>query len=541
MKFANTVLLLLASISLSAQTVQQHYAFRVYLKDKGNTEFSVSDPGKFLSQQAIERKKTQQANIDESDFPISPDYFVQMKSAGGDVIAHSKWLKTITVQLKDSAQINNIRQLSFVDSAKYVWKGIRHPNPTSARPRLVTTNYDGAVFGFTQKQFALHNAEQMARAGFCGKGKRVAVIDAGFTNFDVIPLFNGILLGGFKDFVPSGDIFSSSDHGTRVLSAMAVNQPGVMTGSAPEAAYWLLRSEDASSEFPVEEDYWVRAVEYADSIGIDLINTSLGYSTFDDKLLNYSHNDLDGKTVFMTRAANLAVEKGILMVASAGNEGNKAWGKTTPPSDAAVVLTVGAVDTDSVIAPFSSRGTIADGRLKPDVVSVGKGTVTVGYRGLVDFANGTSFSSPFLAGLVASLWSANPDLHHAEVTEIVKKSSDRYNRPDSVYGMGIPDFGKALKTVLQTLDVNKTSVAEKYFSLVRTAKDTYVTTLTEPDFSFDAYQINLLDESGNLISEHGFESGSLQISIPPQTRKTNQFVHFVFKSPYTQKTVRFKL
>ncbi|MDO5523213.1 MAG: S8 family serine peptidase, partial [Bacteroidia bacterium] len=303
----------------------------------------------------------------------------------------------------------------------------------------------------------------------------------------------------------------------------------------------LLRSEDVLSEFPVEEDYWVRAIEHADSVGVDLVNTSLGYISFDDKSLNYTHEDLDGKTAFMTLASDKAYEKGMILVTSAGNEGNKPWQKISTPADAKNALTVGAVGTDSVIASFSSKGYTADNRVKPDVVSVGRGTITIGYNGLVDFTNGTSLSSPFLAGLVASLWSINPEMNRAEIMDIVKHSAHQYNRPDSVYGYGIPDFGKAMNEVLKKLNVNEKTVNEKYFSITRPAKNDFLITLAEPDFSFDAYRLNLLDESGNLISQFNFESESLAVSIPQEIRKANKFVHFVFKSPYRQKTVRFKL
>ena len=546
MKLLHTALLLLFSISAFAQNDQQQYKFRVYLKDKGKTEFSASNPEKFLTKQAIERKNRQQVTIDETDFPISANYFNLITNAGGKPVSHSKWFKTIVVQLKDSAQINDIVKLSFVDSAKYIWRGMERNFSNPVRPRLglldcLEERGLENHFGLTEEQFALHNAQSMSLSGFTGKGINVAVIDAGFTNADVIPQFGKINIVGFKSFVPEGDIFASSDHGTKVFSTMAVNIPNVMIGSAPAAMYHLLRSEDMRSEFPVEEDYWVRAIEYADSIGIDLVNTSLGYTAFDDKSLNYKYEDLDGKTSFMSLAADKAYEKGMILVTSAGNEGNKPWQKISAPADAKNALTVGAIGTDSVIASFSSKGFTADNRLKPDIVSVGRGTITIGYNGLFDFTNGTSLSSPFVAGLVASLWSINPEMNRSEVLDIVKRSSDRYNRPDSVYGYGIPDFGKAMKEVLGKLKVNEKSVTEKYFSITSPARDNYLITLTEPDFSLDAYEISLLDESGNLISKHEFEKNTLSISVTSETRKTNKFVHFVFKSPYTQKTVRFKL
>jgi subtilisin family serine protease len=368
----------------------------------------------------------------------------------------------------------------------------------------------------------------------------VAVIDAGFTNVDVIPLFSSVNMRGWKNFVPEGDIFASSDHGTKVLSTMATNQPGILMGSAPEAEYWLLRSEDVTSEFPVEEDYWVRAVEYADSLGVDVVNTSLGYNHFDDKLLNYTHADLTGDVSIMSIAADMAYEKGMLVVVSAGNEGNKPWQKSTPPGDAKNVLTVGAVDGDSLIASFSSRGLTADGRIKPDVVSVGSLTFTIGQEGVIGFTSGTSLSSPFLAGLAASLWSINPDLHRSELIDIILSSSDRYALPDSVYGHGIPDFQKAMTKMLSQLKVEDETVTEEYFTFSRPSRNNLLITLTAPVFSADAYQVNLLAESGRLLAAYTFEKENLLIAVPPSVKETGQYLHLVFIAPFMQKTIRIK-
>lgn len=522
------------------------YKFRVYLKDKGVTTYTTDKPEQFLSLEAIERRKRQHATIDETDFPISPDYFKLIEKAGGKVVSHSKWFGTVTVQVADSLAINGVLLLPFVDTVKYVWRGNELKSSFQLRPRLEKSDCGQSVssahpFGLTFNQFVVHNADKLLLAGFQGKGIDVGVIDAGFTNFDVIPWFETVDLQGFMNFVPEGDLFATSDHGTKVLSTMAVNKAGMMMGSAPEATYWLLRSEDVRSEFPVEEDYWVRAIEYADSLGLDLINTSLGYNRFDDGSLNYRFSDLNGEVSFMSRAADMAYEKGMLIVVSAGNEGNKPWQKTTPPGDAKNVLTVGAVGTDSLIASFSSYGLMVDGRIKPDLVSVGKGTVTLGQEGQIGHTNGTSLSSPFLTGLIASLWSVNPDMHRGELIDIIKKSSDRYLMPDSVYGNGIPDFQKAYGELLHSLHVEDGPVTEKYFSVSRPLENHFLISLTQPDFSYEDYELRLLDDAGQLISTHTFEKETLQISVPSSIGKTGRFVHLLFKSPYQQKILRFSL
>lgn len=531
-----------------ASSLTHAYKFRVYLSDKGNSEFSLDNPGEFLSHRALERKKRQGVEVDEADLPIARDYFALVGQAGGEVVSHSKWFATLVVQTGDSLGIVPIEALSFVDSVKYIWQGVDRPYREGMRPRLQENNtqawehiYENR-YGITGDQFYMHNAHLLGNAGFRGKNIEVGVIDAGFTNFDVIPWFDTVNLLGYEDFVPGGSIFTSSDHGTKVVSTMAVNRPGYMMGSAPDASYWLFRSEDVNTEFPVEEDYWVRAIEYADSVGVDVINTSLGYNQFDDKTLNYTHQDLTGGVSFMSLAANKAFKKGMIVVVSAGNEGNKEWQKSTPPADAEHVLAIGAAGTDSVIASFSSRGNLADGRVKPDLISVGKGTVTIGQNGLIGFTNGTSLSSPFMAGLIASLWSVNPHLHRAELVDIVKRSSDRYLSPDTVYGHGIPDFHKAMVEVLATLPVHAKRVVDQDWSIIPDDDHRYWAKPMEPRFRGDAYRVRLLDEQGVLLSEHTIENNqSVAIPLSKEVRKKNRYLHFVVEEPFTMHTYRVKL
>lgn len=530
-----------------ASQPSQHYKFRVYLKDKGNSLQSLDKPETFLSKRAIERKKKEDVVIDELDLPISRDYFVLVEKAGAKVVAYSKWFSTLVVEVGDSLGVRNIESLSFVDSVKYIWRGNTPDQMKMTRPRLVMDDYDKSAdtctqYGVTEKQFSIHNAITMADAGFRGKGIMVGVIDAGFTNFDVIPRFGSVRLGGYKDFVPSGNIFSASDHGTKVLSTMAANLPGLMMGSAADATYWLLRSEDTMSEFPVEEDYWVRAIEFADSLGLDMINTSLGYNNFDDRSLSYTHDVLDGNVSLMSLAAAKAYEKGMLIVVSAGNEGNKSWQKITPPADALHVLAVGAVGIDSIIAPFSSHGLTADGRIKPDLVSVGNQTVTIGFDGAIGNTNGTSLSAPFLAGLVASLWSVNPSLQRAELMDIVKRSADRYESPDSVYGYGIPDFRKALHEVFALLEVHPQRVNEDGWVIHPESSGGYTVSLSDPVFSLRSYSFRLLDESGLMLSEHRFqEVNTMFVPLSDEIRANNRHLFFVTEEPFRKRIYKVEI
>lgn len=542
MRYLLALLLSLFTLLSSGETAlhPSSYKFRVYLTDKGNTDFSTDNPGAFLSKRAIERKRKEGISIDGSDIPVSRDYFSQVVQAGGEVVTYSNWFSTLVVEVSDSLDIQKIKSLSFVDSVKYVWRGNCARSGEEMRPRLTDAGCEenaknASGFGLTDAQFRMHNAGIMADAGFRGKGILIGVIDAGFTNFDVIPYFKSVRLGGYRNFVPQGALFSASDHGTKVLSTMAADLPGLVMGSAPEATYWLLRSEDSSSEFPIEEDYWVRAVEFADSLGVDIINTSLGYNFFDDTSLNYTHHDLNGSVSLMSQAADKAYKKGIPVIVSAGNEGNKLWRNITPPADAKSVVAVGAVGTDSIIAPFSSGGITVDGRIKPDVVSVGSRTVTIDGNGSIGNTNGTSLSAPFLTGLIASLWSANPSLHRSELLDIVVRSANRYANPDPTYGYGIPDFHKALKEALGKLDAHPGQVTENGWVIRPDSSGNYAVSLSDPVYLPASYSFRLLDESGYLISKYRFdENHTVLVLLSDEICKKNRFLYFVAKEPFEQ-------
>ena len=528
-----------------SQSEINNFKFRVYLNDK-DTSLDKADPLTYLSQKAIDRRKEQSAAIDSSDYPITSTYKQTIQKLGVSIVAESKWFNTVVVQCTDSALVRKMEALSFVDSVKFVWRG--HPviDHEMMRPRLKTIDCSSDTLhvnnlGVSAPQFELHNAQYMYNAGFRGKGIDIAVIDAGFTNLDVIPSFAHSLILGTKNFPPDGGLFSASDHGTKVVSTMALNLPNKIVGSASQASYLLLRSEDESSEFPVEEDYWIAAIEYADSVGVKLVNTSLGYNQFDDSTLNYTHKELTGKRALISRAADMAFDKGMLIVGSAGNEGNKTWEKITVPGDSEKMLTIGAISLDSTIANFSSVGPTADGRIKPDLVSVGIQTVTIGQYGIIGWSNGTSFSSPFLTGLIGSLWSVNPQLNRNQLIEIVRHSGNQYQTPDSIFGYGIPDFKIAYREVLETLKHKKDSSAKEIINVSKTNKGLLKIALNDPKFEPHSYSIRILDEKGNTIVEEKFESFEYVFELTEQVRKENAELYIVTQTPFSQQTVCFKI
>jgi subtilisin family serine protease len=443
---------LIASMLLSFESLKsEHFCFRVYLNNKGSAGYTVDRPEDFLSKEAIDRRKKEGIPVDRSDLPIARSCLDTLASLGANPIVTSKWLSTVVVECEDSIIAQRLQRLPIVDSVKWVWKGNRNTPPAcTLRPdtgRLFPADEpQKKMYGYAETQIRMLNGIRLHRKGYRGKGMKVAVIDAGFMNADRMTVFDSLdLIGTHNVVFPGESVFLDDDHGTKVLSCLAAGAPGVMVGTAPEASYWLIKSEDNRSEYPIEEDYWTAAAEFADSAGIDVISSSLGYFLFDEKTLNYDPSMLDGKSSQISRAAGRAADKGILLFISAGNEGAGSWGKLTFPSDAGQVLTVGSVTENRERSVFSSTGFITSTRIKPDVVALGTACAVIDSTGSIRYSNGTSFSTPIVAGLGVCLWQALPQLDNREIIRLIQRSSSQYGRPDAQLGYGIPDMYKALK------------------------------------------------------------------------------------------------
>jgi len=302
-------------------------------------------------------------------------------------------------------------------------------------------NYYGKGWG----QLHMMNLDALHNKGYKGAGMTIAIIDGGFYNADIIPMLKNVTVLGYRDFVNPGidNVFEQELHGTMVLSCIGTNQPGTFVGTAPEASFWLLRSEDGHSEQLVEEDTWCAAIEFADSVGADVVNTSLGYTEFDNKADNVRYYELDGKTHLISRSASMAANKGMVCCQSAGNSAfYDAWKLIGAPADADNILTVGAVNSKRVNTLFSSIGNSYDGRIKPDVCAQGEDCTVIDRDGTLTTADGTSFSSPIMCGSVACFWQANPKLTAKQVISLVRALGDNAEHPDNVFGWGIPDYSK---------------------------------------------------------------------------------------------------
>ncbi|NDW18435.1 serine protease [Dysgonomonas sp. 216] len=485
-------------------TTNYSYKFRVFLSDKNASPYSIDNPLEFLSQKALDRRNRQNIAIDESDLPVSPQYVEILKSQGFEIAAKSKWLNTVTVHCNDSIMAETLNNFAFVDSITFVWKGIANSIRMPQNSNLPkSTTYTGDYYGAANKQILVHRGDSLHRAGFRSEGMDIAVLDAGFEHLDENLYLSDVQIQEIKDFVFYKDSSLENDHGVKVLSCMATNHPYTFVGTAPKARYWLLRTENAAYEYPVEEDYWVTAAEYADSIGVDVINSSLGYSKFDAPATSYTYEQTDGKTAYITQGANKAVEKGIFVVSSAGNEGSKNWKYITPPADGQYVFTVGAMKSDSIIIGFSSRGPTADGRVKPDVMAVGSQAGTIDKNGIITTSSGTSFSSPIMCGLVTCLWQAFPLLTNKQLADVIRQSANRYYEPDNNYGYGIPNMVKAMQIANSQTGINNTIRYEDYFNIITDSVNQTITIKKTSDNS-SKYNVRIYSIEGKTITIDSF-------------------------------------
>ncbi|RIJ41541.1 S8 family serine peptidase [Pontibacter oryzae] len=425
----------------------------VYFTDKEKSPYSFSDPEQFLSAKSIARRQRQNIPLNARDLPVDPAYVAGLKQTGITVWYTSRWFNAAVVQCTDE-QLEQLSGLSYIKSTRTLNRSAQpeasqlRENQHKLERASSVPNYSRTAsidYGLTFHQADMLGTDELHAAGYTGTGMTVAVFDAGFPGVNTISafshLFQGERLKGTFDFVKKEEnVFSADWHGTAVLSTMAAYEPGKIIGTAYDANYILLRTEDAATEHNIEEINWLIAAEYADSVGADVINSSLGYTLFDAPSTSYSYADMDGNTSLVTKAADLAAAVGILVVVAAGNEGNNTWRYISAPADADSVLTVGAVDSLGAKAFFSSFGPTADGRIKPDVVAMGYKTYVLQASGNLAQSNGTSFSSPIMAGFAASLWQANPSKTNLEIIALLRQIGSNSANPNNSIGYGIPSY-----------------------------------------------------------------------------------------------------
>jgi serine protease AprX len=443
-------LVILLLFGFHAMCAQIEDRYMVFYKDKAGSTFSVDQPQQFLSQKAITRRSNQNIAVTTQDFPPNAGYVSSIRGTGAYVLYTSRWFNASLVEAT-AAEVAAIQQLANVERVEFVAPG---KTGTGGRTRSQSKFSMDSPAPATDQQASMLGLDAMRADGLDGTGITIAVLDTGFPGVTSRPAFADMLQDDrIKDFYNFAfgypHVFLGYDHGTQVLSILGAELE-TFKGAAPKADYLLYTTEYSATEYRVEEYYWAFAAERADSAGVDIINTSLGYTDFDDATMNYTYADMDGETTVITQAAQMAFARGIVVVVAAGNLGGSSnpWHFIAAPADGKDVLAVGAVESTKHRSAFSSFGPSADGRVKPDVAALGTRTASISSNGLIELSSGTSYACPLITGFVACLWQAHPELTAIEVIDLVRKAGSQYFNPDFELGYGIPTY-QAIKNMFE--------------------------------------------------------------------------------------------
>jgi serine protease AprX len=456
-----TSVLFFLMISGYPQFPQKYF---VAFTDKNGTPYTVGNPSAFLTQRAIDRRTAQGIAVTEEDLPVTPSYVDAVAATGVQVYARCKWFNGVTIKVPaDTGVLATIRALPFVQSVSRISSYNSKKSAGDSKFRReeelgkIAGNHHPASpgssasfdYGPSYNQIHLLNGDVLHNMGYRGQGMVIAILDAGFLDVDNNAVFDSLRAGsqilGTRDFVnPGGNVYVEHYHGAAVLSTMGGNTPGQLIGTAPKASYWLIRTEDAATENIVEEYNWVVGAEMADSVGADVINSSLGYTVFDNGWMDHTCADMNGSTNPSSRGANIAASKGMALSISAGNEGGSSWTCISSPSDALDAFSTAAVDEYGNYAGFSSPGFVHGSFVKPNVASQGQNCYVCYPGGSFGYGNGTSYASPIDAGMIACLWQAKRAVNQAQLRAAIEESASQYTHPDSLLGYGIPDYNKAM-------------------------------------------------------------------------------------------------
>ncbi|MCC5936673.1 MAG: S8 family serine peptidase [Lunatimonas sp.] len=512
MGFSSNAFFFLLGTLFLLQEVEAQDRYAIHFKYKPTEIHSLERPFELMTAEALARREREAISVDSTDLPVSPKYIADIELFVRKILYHTHWLNA-SVVVAEEASIAEIRSLPFVSEVVLVGRGSGPKTAESGKKaasdpfRLRIQKKQSQPYDF---QNELLGIPQMHLEGYTGTGVRIAVFDAGFQNVDVIPAFKHLFdegkIIGTRDFVIPGssEVFKDDTHGTGALSLIASNHERLLAG-AYDASFILCITEDVASEFRIEEYNWVKAAEYADSLGVDIINSSLGYNQFDDVDMNYGKDDMDGNTATISIGASIAAQKGILVVTSNGNEGNLSWRTITAPADAADVLAVGAISNSLEKASFSSVGPTADGRVKPDLVAYGTGVSLWRYVSGPSFSSGTSFSAPQIAALAAGLWQANPTLRMVEIKEKLLLSGHLSDDPNMELGYGIPNFERAMYGI--ELE-NEEILAKRKISLYPNPLDG--DRLFAKNVPTSTCCVRLMSSSGNLVNQWILASNEAQ-------------------------------
>ncbi|WP_075351044.1 S8 family serine peptidase [Algoriphagus marinus] len=516
---------------------QDRYA--VFYKFKPQTSLSLERPEEFLSQKALNRRAKEGVQADSLDLPVAKKYEDKILGLSNYILYSSKWFNA-TIAVTDEAGAIEMASLPFVEKVELVGRSfIPSPNARLQKNPSVSIRHKfDPPIGENQRSLAaqensydfqneLLGINQMLEEGYSGEGITIAVFDAGFPGVNTssalshLETNNQILAK--RDFVRpwNTDVYQNNQHGTNVLSLIASKDPNVLLAGAPDANYILVMTEEVATEYRVEEFNWVRGAEFADSLGVDIISSSVGYWDFDDSAMNYTVADLDGETTVITKGATIAASKGILVINSSGNYGS-GESSLVAPADARGILAIGAVNKDLSVSAFSSRGPTGDGRIKPDLATFGNGVALVRFNGSVGFANGTSFSAPQITALAAGLWQAEPKWTKDKLIQRLLESGTQADNPDNLIGFGIPNFRDALYGEILSVEENREETLWKVYPnpLVSDQLQIFFGTSTSSEFT-------LLDMNGRQLIKSNLNRYSIKDPYQITLEGINQGIYLI--------------
>ncbi len=522
-----TIIITVFLLVIAGSAWAQPNRYMVFFKDKNDTPYSVTEPSAFLSTDAIERRIRHGVQISEQDLPINPAYVSAVSAAGAEVFFRTRWLNGVLVQT-DPENLSAIEALSFVDRIELVAPDVRLMS--NGRKKSPGGKKSSRTAEVTDTQLTMVGLNEMHEMGFRGEGIMIALFDAGFQGVDAGAPFEHLFTEGridlmtSKDFVyNSDDVFQYDDHGTEVFSVIAAYQPGVFTGGAYKATFQLYVTEDVPSEYRVEEYNWLFAAERADSAGVDIIHSSLGYNDFDLPEMDYQKSEMNGVVTVVSRAAQWAADRGIVVIVSAGNEGNNSWRIITAPADAVDVLAVASVDANGSRASSSSTGPAADSRIKPDVAAMGVATSVIERTGNVGKSSGTSLAAPLITSLAAGIQQKYPDLTNVELLNVIRRSASQSGAPDAFLGYGIPHFRAIVNYIEAEVQSDEYAVFPNPFD----DGDLQLVIQPRDPLSVSDCEIELINAEGRRIYHFTPKFSWFENKFSPQFEGLNPGVYFL--------------
>ncbi|HEX5655173.1 MAG TPA: S8 family serine peptidase [Chitinophagaceae bacterium] len=523
--FALSVLHLLLVVCTEAQ----YSRYLVKLKNKGGTPFTIANPSAYLSPRAIERRTRYGINIDSTDLPVTPDYVNQIRNIPNVTVLNvSKWLNSVSIQTTDDNAITAINNLPFVQtvsglaarpaetpgiSFRNKFETSIQPITDAGRPSQVLADYYN--YGTNAyNEIHLHNGEFLHNIGLRGQGMHITMQDGGFFNYTTLDAFDSVNLNGQVlstwDFVARhASVVEDNAHGMQCFSTIAANIPGQFVGKAPKASFHLFRTEDVASEHLIEEHNWVCGAERADSLGTDLISSSVGYTSFDIPGNDHPYSDRNGNIALVTIGADLAAKKGILVFNAVGNIIDASTQFLSVPADGDSVVAVGSVNTSGIVASNSSFGPSSDGQIKPDLASVGVSAVVQSTNNTIGAASGTSFACPNMAGLASCLWQGFPEFNNMKILDALRRAGSKFNNPDDRVGYGIPDMKKAFGSLLTDFASSSGTISNCNATINWTSKDVaamkYEIERKLPGESVFTKVGDVNPQAGNLLTNHTYQ------------------------------------